>query len=103
MASRADLHEALFFVVVGLVVAAIASAIVYFAMSAALRRREPACGKCGYSSRGLSNFECPECGADLREVGIERHATTKKPFLIAMTVGLVLGGAVIIVGGWLSL
>lgn len=31
---------------------------------------EPACGKCGYPARGISTFECPECGADLREVGI---------------------------------
>ena len=28
------------------------------------------CGQCGYAARGLESFECPECGADLREVGI---------------------------------
>lgn len=31
-----------------------------------------ACGKCGYAARGLSTFICPECGSDLREVGIVR-------------------------------
>ena len=36
------------------------------------RRRvaEPSCGRCGYSVRGLASFNCPECGSDLREVGI---------------------------------
>jgi hypothetical protein len=28
------------------------------------------CGRCGYSVRGLTTFTCPECGGDLREVGI---------------------------------
>lgn len=28
------------------------------------------CGQCGYAARGLSGTSCPECGADLREVGI---------------------------------
>jgi predicted RNA-binding Zn-ribbon protein involved in translation (DUF1610 family) len=31
-----------------------------------------ACGRCGYDVRGLSSFTCPECGSDLREVGIVR-------------------------------
>lgn len=30
----------------------------------------PACGKCGYPARGIDSLHCPECGADLREVGI---------------------------------
>ncbi len=30
----------------------------------------PACGRCGYPARGISGLNCPECGADLREVGI---------------------------------
>jgi hypothetical protein len=33
-------------------------------------RLDPSCGKCGYLVRGLSTFICPECGSDLREVGI---------------------------------
>ncbi len=31
---------------------------------------DPSCGACGYNVRGLSQLSCPECGADLREVGI---------------------------------
>ncbi len=30
----------------------------------------PSCGRCGYPARGISTLQCPECGADLREVGI---------------------------------
>jgi hypothetical protein len=32
--------------------------------------REPRCGQCGYIVRGLQGMTCPECGGDLREVGI---------------------------------
>ena len=41
-----------------------------------LRRRKPkaqdaaTCGQCGYVVRGIASMNCPECGADLREVGI---------------------------------
>jgi len=37
------------------------------------RRRAKApgvCGKCNYNVTGLTTFTCPECGSDLREVGI---------------------------------
>jgi hypothetical protein len=43
-------------------------------------RRKPAasagsvCGKCGYDVSGLPTFTCPECGSDLRQVGIVRGA-----------------------------
>ena len=30
------------------------------------------CGACGYAVRGLEALNCPECGADLRTVGINR-------------------------------
>lgn len=30
----------------------------------------PACGRCGYCVRGIPGIVCPECGSDLREVGI---------------------------------
>lgn len=36
---------------------------------------DPACGHCGYLVKGLSTFTCPECGSDLREVGITRRPT----------------------------
>ena len=35
---------------------------------------EMSCGGCGYSVRGLETLNCPECGADLRKVGINRGA-----------------------------
>lgn len=35
-----------------------------------IRSGETVCGQCGYNVRGLSTFTCPECGSDLREVGI---------------------------------
>ncbi len=49
--------------------------IVMFVVILVLRKRgghvgEPACGNCGYAVRGLPTFTCPECGEDLREVGI---------------------------------
>ena len=34
------------------------------------RGRAPRCGRCGYDVTGLTTFVCPECGADLHEVGI---------------------------------
>src|SRR4051812_24607510 len=41
------------------------------------RRRgaDPSCGRCGYLVKGLTTFTCPECGSDLREVGIVRRPT----------------------------
>jgi len=32
--------------------------------------REPGCGNCHYASAGLDSWICPECGSDLRIVGI---------------------------------
>ena len=34
------------------------------------RTSEPACGRCGYFVTGLSGTVCPECGSDLRAVGV---------------------------------
>ena len=36
--------------------------------------KEPRCGQCGYNVTGLSTFTCPECGSDLRQVGIRSEA-----------------------------
>jgi len=38
---------------------------------------EPTCGGCGYVVTGLTTFVCPECGSDLRQVGINRPATPR--------------------------
>jgi hypothetical protein len=32
---------------------------------------DPRCGQCGYIVRGIASLTCPECGSDLREVGID--------------------------------
>ncbi|MEM9414258.1 MAG: hypothetical protein AAGA29_02115 [Planctomycetota bacterium] len=39
---------------------------------------EMACGGCGYSVRGLEQLNCPECGADLRTVGIHSGGSAGK-------------------------
>jgi hypothetical protein len=39
---------------------------------------EPSCAACGYAVRGLEKLICPECGSDLRLVGITTpHARTR--------------------------
>jgi len=52
------------------------------------------CGQCGYSVKGLSALNCPECGSDLREVGIERPGGVAGKN-IALISGLVLLGLVL--------
>ncbi|MEM9418820.1 MAG: hypothetical protein AAGA25_07210 [Planctomycetota bacterium] len=37
------------------------------------------CGNCGYPARGALSFNCSECGADLREVGIVTPAQRRRP------------------------
>lgn len=34
------------------------------------RPTEPSCGECHYAIKGLEEWRCPECGSDLRQVGI---------------------------------
>jgi|GEM_PF-3506580 len=45
-------------------------------MSATKSTEESVCGHCGYAVRGLDSFTCPECGSDLREVGIVAPSPT---------------------------
>jgi hypothetical protein len=48
---------------------------------------EPSCGKCGYCVVGLQSFTCPECGSDLREVGIvTARARHIPPRILAATI-----------------
>ena len=35
------------------------------------RLAEPRCGRCGYIVIGLPGHVCPECGSDLRVVGVD--------------------------------
>lgn len=52
---------------------------------------EMACGGCGYAVRGLQALQCPECGADLRMVGINRPKSGAARNLgIALTLGTAL-------------
>lgn len=51
-------------------------------------KSEMSCGGCGYAVRGLEALNCPECGADLRQVGIQKGQSGGKRGLgIALTVG----------------
>ena len=53
------------------VIAIFAAVMTYRSKGSAGRQvTEPSCGSCGYCVRGLETFTCPECGSDLREVGI---------------------------------
>jgi len=64
-----------------LVVLVCAAALVAL-WAAALRRPRggalPACGRCGYAVKGLTALSCPECGGDLREVGITTPRSRQK-------------------------
>src|SRR5882757_2082183 len=42
------------------------------------RSVESTCGHCGYAVTGLPTFVCPECGSDLREVGIHKGSKSAK-------------------------
>lgn len=80
-----------------------AAAILYFAIVDWSRTRRAArtlaaspgaalCGRCGYDTRGLPSATCPECGGDLREVGVVRAHSLRPPpyalWLFAWTLGL---------------
>ncbi len=50
---------------------------------------EGSCGRCGYLVKGLTTFTCPECGSDLRQVGLihPRNGDTPRagaPWLIVL-------------------
>ena len=73
-----------------------------------LRRRrsaasQPACGRCGYFVTGLSGTVCPECGSDLRTVGVvapgdARHAPTRLQlaiFALLLPVPIIVGWHVV--------
>ena len=54
----------------------------------------PSCRACGYAVKGLPSFTCPECGSDLREVGIDTPGAGQEVLRRARAVGLVAGGAI---------
>ena len=98
--SRADYSEMLLFITFGVIVGGMIAAGVFLVL---LRRREPACGRCGYLVKGAVSFQCPECGADLREAGITCHDPARRAFGIAMLAGAATCAAVISLGAWLAM
>ena len=44
----------------------------------------PMCGQCGYNVTGLTTFVCPECGSDLRVVGIITRTRSLRPLMLAL-------------------
>lgn len=58
----------------------------------------PVCGSCGYSVLGLTNMICPECGSDLRCVGILTANT--RPQTARAVVGMVVFTVVVFVVGF---
>jgi hypothetical protein len=61
-----------FLLLVLLLVALIVGVVVVVLLAASRRKRvaQPSCGACRYPVAGLEVLRCPECGADLRTVGI---------------------------------
>jgi hypothetical protein len=53
-----------------LALAGLAGAVILALLRHCAQTTSSACGNCGYEVRGLPTFICPECGCDLREVGI---------------------------------
>ena len=68
----------------------------------------PSCRACGYAVKGLPSFICPECGSDLREVGIDTPGAGREMLLRIRAAGMAggrqvrdfAGGAVRVLGGY---
>lgn len=54
------------------------------------------CGQCGYALRGTTAFECPECGADLREVGMKPPRDPNKGRAVLIFITVMFGIVVVI-------
>lgn len=62
-----------------MLLAAGAVALILLVRRGRVRLTGPVCGACGYSVLGLSHMTCPECGNDLRRVGILTPRTPGRP------------------------
>jgi|SRR5688572_19151352 len=51
----------------------------------------PSCRACGYAVKGLPSFTCPECGSDLREVGIDTPGAGREVIRRAKAAGAAAG------------
>lgn len=102
----------IFFLLVSLAVpvACLAGLVVLWVLVLRRSRKREAlssCGKCGYAVQGLTTFSCPECGSDLRAVGIVTPRSKGMPsplvFVLLWTLLLpipscTLGGLAVAVG-----
>jgi len=85
----------------GVIIAAILLTIGFLVWQIKRRRaRQPGvCAKCGYNVTGLPTFICPECGSDLREVGINQSAgSAGRPSRESMILALQLSAWTILYG-----
>ena len=74
-----------FLVAIALIVAIVAVQVALIVIRVHRHRDAPqGCGNCGYNVRGLTTFKCPECGQDLREVGIDRKTALGPGFWVIM-------------------
>ena len=65
----------LVFIVIALLLGCLIAGIVLWSTSGSGGSGEMSCGACGYAVRGLTQLNCPECGVDLREAGINKGAS----------------------------
>ena len=50
--------------------------------------KQPGCGRCRYSLRGWNSPTCPECGSDVRKVGVDAATELSSKLLEAGAPGL---------------
>lgn len=75
---------------VGFAIALGLVAIVLLMIARRYSASEPSCGQCGYAVEGLETLKCPECGADLRKVGIVTPQSGRglRPVVLVVLLGL---------------
>ena len=82
------------FVITAVVLALLAAAGAWWLWRKLTKKHgPPACGKCGYPVGALETFTCPECGSDLRRVGIRAGSSAIPPaawMVVAWSLGLLL-------------
>ena len=61
---------------------------------------DPRCGQCGYIVRGIASLNCPECGSDLREVGIDVGRRASAGWAWAAALGAVVLWSLMVWGAW---
>ena len=84
-----------------IVVGLIRGIILWATSGKASANGEMSCGGCGYAVRGLEALNCPECGADLRKVGINREQSSGRRGLgVALTICC--GGLLLLSAGMLA-